>query len=84
MTICREIGHRRGEIIILAYLALLSGVHRQEAHQICKSMTYIDLSDKNNYMDEFTSALFLPHRLEDIFDRHHELTVSRLRFIWLL
>jgi len=24
-------------------------------------MTYIDFSSNNQYMDEFTSALFLPH-----------------------
>jgi uncharacterized 2Fe-2S/4Fe-4S cluster protein (DUF4445 family) len=44
-----------------AYLALLSGDHRREAGVICRNMTYIDLSNNNRYMDEFTSALFLPH-----------------------
>lgn len=47
--------------IVGAYLALLSEEHRQEAFQICRSMTYIDFSSNNRYMDEFTSALFLPH-----------------------
>ncbi len=44
-----------------AYMALLSGTYRQEAADICKSMTYIDFSRNNRYMDEFTSAMFLPH-----------------------
>jgi uncharacterized 2Fe-2S/4Fe-4S cluster protein (DUF4445 family) len=44
-----------------AYMALLSSAHRQEALQISNAMTYIDFSSNNSYMDEFTSALFLPH-----------------------
>jgi uncharacterized 2Fe-2S/4Fe-4S cluster protein (DUF4445 family) len=44
-----------------AYMALLSGAYRQEAHQISNAMTYIDFSSNSRYMDEFTSALFLPH-----------------------
>jgi uncharacterized 2Fe-2S/4Fe-4S cluster protein (DUF4445 family) len=44
-----------------AYMALLSGEYRREARQICNDMTYVDFSSNNRYMDEFTSALFLPH-----------------------
>ncbi len=44
-----------------AYMALLSDRYRKEARQICSSMTYIDFSSLPSYMDEFTSALFLPH-----------------------
>lgn len=44
-----------------AYLSLLSEDHRKEAHYICNSMTYIDFSSNNRFMDEFVSALFLPH-----------------------
>ncbi len=44
-----------------AYMALLSDKFRKEAHDICNRMTYIDFSSNNQYMDEFTSALFLPH-----------------------
>jgi len=44
-----------------AYMALLSGENRQRARDICNSMTYIDFSSNSRYMDEFTSALFLPH-----------------------
>ncbi len=47
--------------IVGAYMALLSEAHRREAGQICNRMTYIDFSSNPNYMDEFTSALFLPH-----------------------
>jgi len=44
-----------------AYLALISESHRREARDICHNMTYIDFSSNPRYMDEFTSALFLPH-----------------------
>jgi uncharacterized 2Fe-2S/4Fe-4S cluster protein (DUF4445 family) len=44
-----------------AYMALLSDDYRNEAHKISNNMTYIDFSSNNQFMDEFTSALFLPH-----------------------
>jgi uncharacterized 2Fe-2S/4Fe-4S cluster protein (DUF4445 family) len=44
-----------------AYMALLSGQYRQEAREICNAMTYVDFSSNPRYMDEFTSACFLPH-----------------------
>ncbi len=44
-----------------AYMALLSGKYRAEAHEICNSMTYVDFSSNPRFMDEFTSTLFLPH-----------------------
>lgn len=50
-----------------AYMALLSGKYRQEAIKICNNMTYIDFSNNTRYMDEFTSALFLPHTNLEMF-----------------
>jgi len=44
-----------------AYMALLSEEYRQEATLVSNSMTYIDFSSNSGFMDEFTSALFLPH-----------------------
>ncbi len=44
-----------------AYMALLSDEYRREAGKISNSMTYIDFSGSSRFMDEFTSALFLPH-----------------------
>ncbi len=44
-----------------AYLALLSEDFRREAGAVSNSMTYIDFSSNSQFMDEFTSALFLPH-----------------------
>ena len=44
-----------------AYLALLSDRYRQEARQIAANMTYIDFSSSSRFMNEFTSAPFLPH-----------------------
>ncbi len=50
-----------------AYLALTSESHRHEARDICHNMTYIDFSSNPSYMDEFTSALFLPHTNLEMF-----------------
>ncbi len=49
-----------------AYMALLSEQNRKEALEISNNMTYIDFSSNNRFMDEFVSALFLPHtNMED-------------------
>ena len=50
-----------------AYLTLLSDEHRKEARVISSNMTYIDFSSNNQFMDEFTSARFLPHTDMDAF-----------------
>jgi uncharacterized 2Fe-2S/4Fe-4S cluster protein (DUF4445 family) len=50
-----------------AYMALLSGDYRQEARRISNDMTYVDFSSNSRYMDEFTSALFLPHTNMEMF-----------------
>jgi uncharacterized 2Fe-2S/4Fe-4S cluster protein (DUF4445 family) len=44
-----------------AYMALISEKYRKEAIEISNRMTYVDFSNNNRFMDEFTSALFLPH-----------------------
>ncbi|HTR45631.1 MAG TPA: ASKHA domain-containing protein, partial [Thermodesulfovibrionales bacterium] len=44
-----------------AYLCLLSGEMRKEAEEIASKMTYMELSVSRNFMDEYMSALFLPH-----------------------
>ena len=44
-----------------AYMALLSDAHRKTAKTVCNAMTYLDFSTNISFMDEFTSALFLPH-----------------------
>ena len=53
--------------IVGAYMALLSEQYRQEAGHVCNQMTYIDFSSNPSYMDEFTSALFLPHTNLEMF-----------------
>jgi len=50
-----------------SYMALLSDEYRKEALQVSHSMTYIDFSTNNQFMEEFTSALFLPHTDIDAF-----------------
>lgn len=47
--------------IIGAYYALLCDRLRHEAEEIAKKMTYLELSVSRNFMDEYMSALFLPH-----------------------
>ncbi|MFN3740728.1 MAG: ASKHA domain-containing protein, partial [Thermodesulfovibrionales bacterium] len=44
-----------------AYLCLLSKRMRQEAEEISQKMTYMELSVSRGFMDEYLSALFLPH-----------------------
>lgn len=44
-----------------AYLCLLSKELRQEACIIASKMTYIELSVSRSFMEEYMSALFLPH-----------------------
>ncbi len=44
-----------------AYLCLLSKDMRKEAEDVASRMTYIELSVKGGFMDEFMSAMFLPH-----------------------
>ncbi len=44
-----------------ARLGLLSQKSRDEARSIFKNMTYLELSVSAAFMDEFTSAMFLPH-----------------------
>ncbi len=44
-----------------AYMILLSEYYRAEALTVSNSMTYVDFSSNARFMDEFTSAQFLPH-----------------------
>ncbi len=50
-----------------AYLCLLSEKMRREAEDIAMKMTYIELSVSHGFMDEYMSALFLPHTNMDLF-----------------
>ena len=44
-----------------AFIALVCRDSRHEVIEIGKKMTYLELSADNRFMEEFTSALFLPH-----------------------
>jgi len=44
-----------------AKVALLSREALEVLEDIARKMTYIDLSSNNRFMDEYSSALFLPH-----------------------
>lgn len=55
-----------------AYLCLLSERMRKEAEEIAGKMTYIELSVLRGFMDEYMSALFLPHTNIDLFPNIRE------------
>jgi uncharacterized 2Fe-2S/4Fe-4S cluster protein (DUF4445 family) len=44
-----------------AYLTLLSPELRKEAEEVAAMMTYMELSVSGGFMDEYMSAMFLPH-----------------------
>ena len=50
-----------------SYLCLLSRKMRQEAEEIARKMTYMELSVLRGFMDEYMSALFLPHTNMELF-----------------
>ena len=50
-----------------AYIALLVVDARRQVRDIAARMTYLELSADNSFMDEYTSALFLPHTDLDAF-----------------
>jgi uncharacterized 2Fe-2S/4Fe-4S cluster protein (DUF4445 family) len=47
--------------VLGAFTALLCPDMRQEVVEIANRMTYLELSADNRFMEQFTSALFLPH-----------------------
>jgi uncharacterized 2Fe-2S/4Fe-4S cluster protein (DUF4445 family) len=53
--------------IMGAYYALLCDKLRHEAEDIGRKMTYLELSVSRSFMDEYMSALFLPHTNLDSF-----------------
>ncbi|MBU8911072.1 MAG: DUF4445 domain-containing protein [Desulfobacterales bacterium] len=54
-----------------AYMALLSNTYRQQALAISNTMTYLDFSSNNAFMEEFTRAQFLPHTDANLFPTVH-------------
>jgi len=61
-----------------AYQALLSPDLRRQAAEIARRMTYLELSADNSFMEEFTSALFLPHTDETAFPSVTRLLRNRI------
>ncbi|RJP68078.1 MAG: DUF4445 domain-containing protein [Candidatus Abyssobacteria bacterium SURF_17] len=50
-----------------AKLGILSQEAYEEVEKIAQKMTYIDLSSNRQFMDEYSSALFLPHTDLELF-----------------
>ncbi|UCG77600.1 MAG: DUF4445 domain-containing protein [Nitrospirota bacterium] len=59
------------------YLALMSEEMRKEIDNIASMMTYIELSVSGRYMDEYMSAMFLPHTDSNLFPSVKELLDNR-------
>jgi uncharacterized 2Fe-2S/4Fe-4S cluster protein (DUF4445 family) len=47
--------------------ALVSGECRERMSKLARSMTYVELNTNPAYMDQYTSALFLPHTDSSLF-----------------
>lgn len=47
--------------VLGAFTALLCRDMRRQVTEIARKMTYLELSADNRFMEQFTSALFLPH-----------------------
>ena len=50
-----------------ARLALLSDEEFNKAKSIAQKMTYVELSVESSFMDEYVSAIFLPHTHTELF-----------------
>jgi len=58
----REKFHYIGNSSLMgSYIVLVSQDYRQRQLDLARRMTYVDLSSDPKYMDQYTSALFLPH-----------------------
>jgi uncharacterized 2Fe-2S/4Fe-4S cluster protein (DUF4445 family) len=60
-----------------AYLCLLSDDMRKEAEEIARKMTNVELSISRKFMDEYMSALFLPHTDIELFPTVEKLLKNR-------
>ncbi len=70
--------HFLGNTSVLgAYAALLCVSVRHDVLDVAAKMTYLELSADNTFMDEYTSALFLPHTDLDTFPTVRELLAAR-------
>ncbi len=64
--------------IVGAYLALVSEDLNKEIYETAKGIAYIELSTSTSFMDEYVSALFLPHTVQDLFPSViHKLAVMK-------
>jgi uncharacterized 2Fe-2S/4Fe-4S cluster protein (DUF4445 family) len=62
-----------------SYLCLLSDHMRKEAEDVAQKMTNIELSVSRRFMDEYISALFLPHTNITLFPTVEKLLKNRNR-----
>jgi len=60
-----------------AYVTLLCADMRTNVRDVAAKMTYLELSADNSFMDEYTSALFLPHTDLDAFPSVRDALAAR-------
>lgn len=49
------------------HMCLVSEKHEQKMKELASKITYMDLSTEVSYMDEYVSAMFIPHTNEKLF-----------------
>jgi len=59
-----------------AYQALLCHESRDECNRIAGMMTYLDFSTSQEFMDQYSAALFLPHTNLQLFSSAKNATIS--------
>ncbi|MBI4651023.1 DUF4445 domain-containing protein, partial [Candidatus Desantisbacteria bacterium] len=64
---CNKFKYIGNTSVMGAQLVLLSSKMRKEAEHIAKNITYVELSVSSLFMNEYISALFLPHTNIDTF-----------------
>ena len=63
--------------VLGAYTALLCVNMRHDVLDVAAKMTYLELSADNSFMDDYTSALFLPHTDLGTFPTVRDLLAAR-------
>ncbi|MEK6744623.1 MAG: ASKHA domain-containing protein [Nitrospirota bacterium] len=67
--------------IMGAYYGLLCDRMLHEAEDIARKMTYIELSVSRSFMDEYMSALFLPHTNINAFPTVKKIMAAKNRLV---
>ena len=78
---CDKFKYLGNSAVVGAQLALLSKELRKDAEQVARNTTYMELSVSKSFMDEYVSALFLPHTNIDNFPTVKEILENKRKDI---